>query len=293
MMIVLRTYFALAITLVTGLPTIAEETASDPLSIVTYNIRYANPGDGLDVWANRIDAVSDFIAQHDVIGLQEVTFAQLTDLRQRLNEFDYYGVGRDDGKQGGEHAPIFYRRDRIEAMDQGTIWLSEQPEQVGGKGWDAALPRTCTWMVLKDKVSNHRFWIANTHFDHKGNNARTESAKLIHQLAIEKPQGLPTVVMGDFNCLPESDPYQAITNEEFLADARRISKAKATGPNGTWNGFREIQANQIIDHLFVGGPLNVLTFETLNPRTAADRFASDHLPVRATIRLQPKVVETE
>jgi endonuclease/exonuclease/phosphatase family metal-dependent hydrolase len=287
MMFPLRICLVLAIAWIIWLP--AE--ASDPLSVVTYNIRYANPGDGLDVWPNRIDAVSNFIAQHDVIGLQEVTFAQLDDLKERLKEFDYYGVGRDDGQQGGEHAPIFYRRDRIEAIEQGTIWLSEHPEQVGVKGWDAALPRTCTWMVLQDKTSKRKFWIANTHFDHKGARARAESGKLIHQLATEKSQGLPTVVMGDFNCLPGSDPYQALTADKSLADARLISQAKATGPSSTWNGFQEIEANQIIDHLFVGGPLEVLRFETLNPKTAADRFASDHLPVRAMIQLQSQAVE--
>lgn len=264
---------------------------SPPLSVVSYNIRYANPQDGLDVWPNRVDAVVDFIAQHDIVGLQEVTFSQLGDLRERLAGFDWYGVGRDDGKTGGEHAVIFYSRDRIEAVEKGTFWLSEHPEKVGLKGWDAALPRTCTWMLLRDKATNHRVWIANTHFDHRGGNARTESGKLIRRVAAEKGGSLPVIVIGDFNCVPDSDPYRALTasgsdDDSWLVDVRKVSKTAPTGPTSTWNGFHEIVPRRIIDHVFVRGPLEVVEVETLNPKTQSGRFASDHLPVRATIRLQ-------
>lgn len=267
------------------------DQSSPPLSVVTYNIRYANPNDGLDVWPNRIEAVVEFIAQHDVIGLQEVTFSQLGELRERLTGFDWYGVGRDDGKTGGEHAVIFYRGDRVEPVEQGTFWLSQHPEKVGVKGWDAALPRTCGWMVLRDKASDHRLWIANTHFDHRGKKARTESGKLIRRVAAQKSGSMPVIVIGDFNCLPDSDPYLALTTRSsdadfFLADARDVSTAPPKGPTSTWNGFREIAADRIIDHVFVQGPLEVVSLETLNPKTQSGRFASDHLPVRAVVRFQ-------
>lgn len=212
------------------------DQSSPPFSVVTYNIRYANPNDGLDVWPNRVDAVVEFIAEHDVIGLQEVTFSQLGDLRERLPGFDWYGVGRDDGKTGGEHAVIFYRRDRIEPVEKGTFWLSEHPEQVGVKGWDAALPRTCTWMVLRDKATDHRLWIANTHFDHRGGNARTESGKLIRRVAAQRSGSMPVIVIGDFNCVPDSDPYRALTASDSdgdfsLGDARKVSTAPPDRPH--------------------------------------------------------------
>ncbi len=257
-----------------------------PLKVVTYNIRFANPGDGLDIWANRIDAVAEFIAQNDVIGLQEVTFPQLRDLQDRLKDFDHFGVGRDDGKQGGEHAVIFYRRSRLSAVEKGTIWLSETPDRVGSKGWDAALPRTCTWMKLRDTASRGMFWIANTHFDHRGAQARIQSGKLVHQLAAESGAGLPKIVLGDFNCLLASQPYDEIIGEGSLADARYVSQSPPDGPMTTWNGFRELVPDRIIDHIFVGGPIEVMSLEVLNPKTASDRFASDHLPVRARIVLK-------
>ena len=265
--------------------------AVEPLRVVTYNIRYANPNDGEDYWPNRAETVTEFLDDFDLIGLQEVTKTQLEQLRQRMSEFDSYGLGRDDGKSGGEHAPIFFRRDRLEMLSQGTFWLSETPDQVGVKGWDAALPRTCTWMVLKLRDSDARIWVANTHFDHRGAKARTESAKLIRRMAHQHSKGLPVIVMGDFNCLPDSDPYRALTDSAVtdsspLTDARKISEQKPTGPSGTWNGFSKITPNRIIDHLFVEGPLTVRTVEVLDPRTESGRFASDHLPVAASVELK-------
>jgi len=265
--------------------------AAEPLRVVTYNIRYASPNDGEDVWPNRVETVATFLRDFDVIGLQEVTPEQLADLQERLKDFDSYGVGREDGKSKGEHAAIFYRRDRLQAGKMGTFWLSETPEQVGSKGWDAALPRTCTWMVLRDHSTNQPIWVANTHFDHRGANARTESAKLIRRVVHSRRGDLPAIVMGDFNCLPGSDPYRALTDQDAadapaLHDARVVSQQPPSGPSSTWSGFKEIAPDRIIDHLFVIGPLKVQSLQTLDPRTETGRFGSDHLPVAASIELE-------
>ena len=259
---------------------------SPALRVVTYNIRYANPEDGPDVWSNRVESVSGFLDRQDIAGLQEVTFPQLQDLRQRLDAFDAYGVGRDDGKQGGEHAPIFYRRERLEPVEQGTFWLSETPDQVGVAGWDAALPRTCTWMILRDKISGASMLVANTHFDHRGSAARAESGKLVLRMLRERAGDLAVILLGDFNCEAGSDPYRGLTAEDYLVDARVASQTEPTGPNSTWNGFEEIVAGRVIDHIFVHGGLDVLELATLDPRTPASRFASDHLPVRALIAVR-------
>ena len=138
----LRTYFSLAV-LIPALAFAADPKSHAEIVVATYNIRYANPNDGKDVWKNRKSTVAKYLADKDVFGLQEVTETQYDDLKAALPNHATYGVGRDDGESGGEHAPIFYRKDRFESLDQGTFWLSETPKEVGKKGWDAALPRTC------------------------------------------------------------------------------------------------------------------------------------------------------
>lgn len=271
-----------------AVPAVADDPPADSITVITYNIRYANPADGEDFWTHRRDAVAKLVSTGDIIGLQEVTHSQLVDLEQRLDRFAHYGVGRDDGKQAGEYSPIFYRRDRFEAIDKGTFWLSDRPTVIGSRGWDAALPRVCSWMVLRDKRSDARVWIANTHFDHRGAEARAQSGRLIVEMASKRGNSDPVVVLGDFNCTNNSAPYSALTtavDDTQLFDARGRSKTAPSGPDSTWNGFREIVPGRIIDHIFVTKNVTVREVGTLNPKTDAGRFASDHLPVRTSLQL--------
>jgi len=254
--------------------------SADNFKLMTYNIRYDNPRDGQDVWANRVDAVVDLIARQDVVGLQEVTAGQLKTLVARVPGFEFYGVGRDDGRSRGEHAPIGFRKSRFEALEQGTFWLSTRPTEVGVAGWDASLPRTCTWVLLKDRATGGNLWVANTHFDHRGQTARLESSRLIKRVVMDQPKKSSIVVMGDFNCLQKSPPYLELVDDKLLTDARLLGKEKAVGPSSTWNGFRSIAHGRILDHIFVRGQIEIEQLSTLDPKTSAGRYASDHLPVQ-------------
>ena len=73
------------------------------LKVMTYNIRYDNPGDSVNAWPNRIEKVSSLIRKHnpDIIGVQEALHHQLQDLIRILPDYSYVGVGRDDGKEKG------------------------------------------------------------------------------------------------------------------------------------------------------------------------------------------------
>ena len=62
-----------------------------------------------------------------LFGTQEGFTHQLNDIL-RLSDYRFIGVGRDDGKDAGEHCAIFYRSDRFKVLDQGDFWLSEHPE---------------------------------------------------------------------------------------------------------------------------------------------------------------------
>lgn len=265
------------------LPTADANAGSPELQVVSYNIRLFNPRDGADHWPNRADAVTKFIARWDVIGLQEVTPEQFVELRKRLgDEFGSYGLGRDDGKSRGESAAVFFRKSRVEVLSEDTFWLCENSQQPGKLGWDAACPRTVTWMRLKDKKSGNSFYFANTHFDHRGSQARENSAKMIVEKIGELDESEPVIVVGDFNCPPKSKPYETLV-ANTLSDARVSGEKTVEGPKSTWNGFREIIPGRIIDHIFVSPSVNVTEFQIHNPKTDSERFASDHLPVRIAV----------
>jgi len=262
----------------------AADAEENPMTVMTFNIRYDNPGDGPDRWPHRAGAVAKIIGRADVAGLQEVLHGQLTDLKQALPAYSVVGVGRDDGKQAGEYSPILYRTGRFELRESGTFWLSEEPAQIGSLGWDARIPRICTWAHLTDKESSKSFYYFNTHFDHRGSRARLESSKLIVRKITEIAGDAPVIFGGDLNATPDSEPIQALLEAGDnaagdLQDSRSVSKNDPVGPASTWNGFREIVEDRRIDYLFVRGPVEVKSYREITERIDGGRYPSDHLPV--------------
>lgn len=257
------------------------------LRVMSFNIRYDNPEDGPHAWQHRRELVRQVIAFHDVhlLGVQEALDEQVRQLAHELGDYDWFGVGRSDGKVAGEYAPIFYRRDRLELLEGGTFWVSETPDAPGSRGWDAALPRIATWARLRDRLSGEMFLAMNTHFDHVGEEARRQGARLIVRRARGLAGELPIVLTGDFNAQPDSVAYQTLT--EALTDARVRSEAGHFGPEGTFGSF-EPQAKPAprVDYIFLSPQIAVLREGTLAHHWDG-RHASDHWPVIAEIRLGP------
>ena len=164
-------------------------------------------------WPITVEAFSP-----DLLGTQETLAFQRDDLVGRLPGYATFGVGRTDGQEDGEMMSIFYRTDRFEKLDGGHFWLSESPDVVGSKSWDSSLPRMASWLKLRDKKNNGAVWFVNTHFDHRGPEARLQSAKLIRRKVAELAGGQHAIVTGDFNAGADSDPYKALFGK---ASARR------------------------------------------------------------------------
>lgn len=263
----------------------SRDAVAESLNVMTWNIRYNNPNDGVNAWPNRKDWVAEMIVRNqiDIAGFQEVLVGQLEDLKTRLPLMDAYGVGRDDGKDAGEFSPIFYRKDRFERLDKSTFWLSPTPEKVGSKGWDAALPRIASWVKLKDRRTDTVFYVLNTHFDHRGEQARAESAALIRKQVQDRFADHPVIFMGDLNTTPDSPPYSTLIQtakpgHHELRDTYSHSAQKPEGPNSTWNGFKEIEPDRRIDFVFVTTSIKILRLQILTDQRNS-LFPSDHLPV--------------
>lgn len=258
------------------------------LRVISYNIRLNTASDGINAWPNRSDQVSALLDFHqaEIFGLQEAMIGQIEDIHADLPKMKWVGVGRDDGKKAGEFSPIFYDTEKFKALKNGGFWLSETPDKPG-LGWDAACNRVCTWIVLKDKKRGDKFMVFNTHFDHKGIKARTESAKLILQKIKElNTDQLPVILMGDFNLTPDKEPIAVITSE--LNDARAITKKPPYGPVGTFNSFKfDAPMKDRIDYVFVSDQVEVKRYATLTD-SKDQRYPSDHQPVLVTLELKGK-----
>ena len=229
------------------------------LRVASYNVRYDNPGDSLNNWKYRKDVMGKQILFHDfdIFGTQEGLQHQLEDLLERLPHYDYIGVGRDDGKSDGEHSAIFYKTDMFQLLDNGDFWLSEDTTQPN-KGWDAVLPRICSWGKFREKSTGFVFFFFNVHFDHVGILARKESAKLILDKIKTLAGDSPTVLTGDFNVDQKSESYLVLNNSNVLRDAFDIAQLKY-GSKGTFNSFNiNVNSESRIDHIFVTNDFNVL-----------------------------------
>lgn len=101
------------------------------LKVMSYNIRYDNSEDGKNQWAYRRETLTNYFIKNkpDIIGMQEVLHSQLMDLTSSLNEYQYVGVGREDGKTKGEYSPIVYLKSKLKMVKTSTFWLSQTPEK--------------------------------------------------------------------------------------------------------------------------------------------------------------------
>lgn len=260
---------------------------AQPIKVMSYNIRYNNPKDGINAWPLRKDKVAELIngQKPDIIGLQEVLHQQKVDLAGLLpNNYGAVGVGRDNGKQAGEYACIMYNTNRFKVQQSGTFWLSEKPDVPGSKGWDARIPRICTWAQLADKSTGVLVWVFNTHFDHQGEQARLESAKLLINKMAEMAGLDVVVVTGDFNTTPSSEPYKVMLGaaKPALKDAFSYNHH---GPEATGTGFKvDGKAANRIDYIFTSQDVNLLSHWILDTQHNG-YYPSDHLPVIAEFEL--------
>jgi len=261
-------------------------TVSAQIDFITYNIRYNNPDDGENAWPNRKEKVAALFKFHgaDIFCVQEALDEQVKYMEEASPGFAREGVGRDDGKEKGEYSAVFYKKSLFTKMDGGTFWLSETPEQCS-YGWDAACRRICTWVSLEEVATGEKFFVFNTHFDHKGNEAKAQSAKLIIEKIKDIAGDYPVILCGDFNLTPESKPIQFIRHT--LNDAFEISILPPYGSVPTYHGFTyDSEPGNRIDYVFVSDGVNVLRYGALTDAT--DRqFYSDHLPVLVTIVFEP------
>lgn len=232
----------------------------------TYNIRNANRGDSLagNGWGQRYPYIAMQVQFNgfDVFGTQEGKYHQLEDLKNSLPSYEYIGVGRDDGKLKGEFCAIFYRKDKFELLENGDFWLSTETDHPN-KGWDAALPRICSWGKFRDKQSGYTFLFFNLHMDHRGIEARKESAKLILRKIQELPEKLPVILVGDFNVDQNNESYKLLDNSGIMRDSYQIAEFRYA-PNGTFNNFKpDNKTESRIDHLFLTDDFTVKKYGIL------------------------------
>jgi len=280
-----------------GNATVQAQSAQEPalgaaMKVMSFNIRFGTAGDGENHWDNRRDLVAGTVGLYspDLLGVQEALDFQCEFLKERMPEHQFFGRSREKNPASGEFCGIFYRTARFELVDSGHFWLSEQPDEPGTKSWDSSLPRMVSWVRLRDRLSkNQEFVFANTHFDHRGPEARLQSAMLVRRRLVEE-QNAPFILTGDFNCGVSSKPYLALTGTED-APTRQVFDSYLeihpipSGQDGSFSSWNGDKTGERIDWV-----VHTAEFVTLNADIdhlrQQGRFPSDHYPVNAVMKLK-------
>lgn len=285
---------------------------AQPLTVASYNIRNDNDSDTKrgDGWKQRGPVLAELIIYNDfdIFGAQEVLHNQIEDLLEAMPGYAYIGVGRDDGKTLGEYSPIFYKKERINMLKSGHFWLSEKTDYPN-KGWDAVLPRICTWGLFEDIETKHTFYFFNLHMDHIGVIARSESAKLVLAKIKEMSSDTPVILTGDFNVDQNNESYHVLNSSGVLRDTYDLAKVRYA-LNGTFNAWdANLKTDSRIDHIFVSKKFGVerygiLTDTYRSPKADSKtiktgdfpkevsfdehiaRLPSDHFPVKVILHFE-------
>jgi endonuclease/exonuclease/phosphatase family metal-dependent hydrolase len=235
----------------------------------------------------RYTHVAALIRYHDfdIFGVQEALQHQLITLQSELPGYAYYGIGRDDGKDAGEHESIFYKIDKFEILDKGDFWLSATPN-VPSKSWDApCCNRICSWVKMKIKSSGKIFYMFNAHYDYEKDYARNESSKLMLKKIAAIAKDAPVIVTGDLNGGNKSEWYKLLADSPKLKDTYTLAKDPYFS-RGSYNGFGSVQDNELIDHILCSKEFSVKKWGLLSDTYGDKKYPSDHCPVEATITLE-------
>lgn len=260
---------------------IPEAKLEQTVTIMTYNIYMGGTGEKAP--ENRAPLIKQNVEKYnpDSFGMQEVTVEWYGMLKEMFPEYGSFGVGR--AKNGdGEASPIFYKKDKYEALDGGTFWLSKTPEKPS-KGWDAMFNRVCTYAILRDKETGFTYAHFNAHFDHMGVIARMESVAVVTAKVAEIAPNMPVVFTGDLNENIESDMYKSVLSSGFK-DTRVLSGSEDNG--GTFHGYSELTEKPLpIDYIFTNAFVKSVSSYTVDRNKLNGIYPSDHHAVVSTLTL--------
>lgn len=253
------------------------------MKIVTFNIRCALSGDGINSFYHRAGSILAKIDQEkpDVIGFQEVRPEIFDFLRKYLTDYTLVGCGRGADYEG-EHNPVAFLKDKYELIGLETEWLSPTPYIPGSRYEEQSdCPRIVTRVTLRSFGSAKPFDVYNTHLDHVSDNARVLGAQAVCGImsARREKWNLPMMLMGDMNAYPGSGPIRT-----FLSDERLRLTEHTVGVGATWHGYGRVN-NERIDYIMSNGFVQKGGVELWTDETDGI-YLSDHYPLAIELDME-------
>lgn len=255
------------------------------LCLISSNIRFDNPADGVNAWPYRRVLLTEMLLQHqpDIIATQEGRHIQLKDFESLLQNYELIESHRSWIKER-MYPTFFVRKDAFEVSGSDDVWLSETPEIPGSVSFGSAFPRLMTWMKIRPKNSETHFLFVNTHLDHVKKETRLDQIKVLSEETRKLlDANSRLVIMGDFNDSPDSE-VRGVLESSFpqLQDAWKKFNSIEETSHHAFSG--ECQNGSRIDWVLVDKKISVENC-FLEKKSIAGKYPSDHFPVICKIKL--------
>ena len=282
--------------LLTGFMIVSAANAGDgDIRVMSFNIRNGTANDGENHWNLRKEFVVDVIRDYapDVLGLQEAVRLQLDAFNRQLPEYGEVGIVSDATRHTGQYSAILYLKERFEARESGTFWLSDTPD-IPSKSWGNHHLRICTWVRFVEKQSAQSFYVYNTHMDDGSQPSREKGVQLMMKHIHGQTQPAPFILLGDFNAAEDNPAIAYVQGAGDLTDhtpVEAVDTFRVLHPDektvGTFNGFTGRMSGSKIDYIFVSPEFRTVGASIVRTNREG-RYPSDHYPVTAHVRLEQK-----
>lgn len=253
----------------------------DEIRVMSCNLRTISPTDfGKKSWFYRADLILKNIENNNpgIIGFQECTKWHYKYLVDTLKGFDSVITYRDKSTFS-EGCPVFYRTDLYTLKDKGSFWLSETPEEMS-KDWGSACYRVCSYVILEQKSTKKDFVVFNTHLDHISDEARIKGIGVVID-KIKQFGSLPSMIMGDFNAVEDSETYRSVTKNFIDAKYQTDNPTK----QATYQNWGKSLDRECIDYLMISKTgIKAKTYKVVDS-TYDGVYPSDHFPIFLTLEL--------
>jgi endonuclease/exonuclease/phosphatase family metal-dependent hydrolase len=255
---------------------------ADAIRVVTWNILVGDddgPFWSRHDWPVRKDAIRSAIAgtMPDILCVQEALDVQTRWIAGTLPRHHRVGVGRDDGRSGGEHCAIFFDGDRFEELGGGTFWL-EEPADSPPIGTLLGPKRICTWVRLRDRRTAHSFRVYNIHL-YLTDAAQQDAVRLILGRIARGEAAEPVFVTGDFNAVPDASCRRLFAE----AGLRPSAVVAGVSPGTPTYQFYGIHLRSL-DEILVDRSWRVAARRVLDMKPG-NTYPSDHFGVMADLEL--------
>ncbi len=272
--------FFIAISLIVLAQGQASAESGCVIKVASFNIHYMVPYDQDEDWDKRKHAVTRVLEdiEADIIAFQEMeTFEgghyshrnlQLDWINSSINGYENAAVG--DPKVFPSTQPIIYKPSKFILSDQGFFFFSNTPDKIYSRQWDGRYPYFCSWVRFHSKCTGKDFYVFNIHNDYKSRSNRLKTSALItNRIQGIVPDGVPIIVLGDFNASKRS-------KEIRLIEVTGLDVVKPGGATFRKWGLPFLPA---IDHILVSNGFKPLSEIKVWQNRYDGIHPSDHYPI--------------